>query len=126
MTLHNCGEIALQAAEATVPAFVMLVAILDAGKLFVGNGDLGGFATRREVYSDESVGHRPAFPAPGVDEFAGRIDEAVSTENIVDIAAFVSNGDAIFVANTKIDVGLGGVVVTGREPLAELVGVGPL
>ena len=43
----------------------------------------------------------------------------------VNVAALVSDGDAVLVADTKIDIGLGGVVVGGGEPLAELVGVGP-
>ena len=116
---------ALQAVEAAVPAFVVLVAVLGVGELLVGDGDLGGFAVGGEVDGDEGVGRGAALPAPGVDEFAGRIDEAVGAEDGVDVAAFVSDGDAVLVADAEVDVGLGGVVVGGGEPLAELVGVGP-
>ncbi len=103
----------------------MLVAVLDVGELLVGDGDLGGVAAWREVDGDEGVGHRAVFPAPGIDELAGRVDDAVDADDVVDIATFMSDGDAVLVADTEVDVRLGGVVVGGGEPLAELVGVGP-
>ncbi len=123
--LRGRRESALQAVEAAVPAFVVLVAVLGVGELLVSDGDLSGLALGSEVDSDESVGHRAAFPAPGVDEFAGRVDEAVGAEDGVDVAALVSDGDAVLVADLEVDAGLGGVVVGGSEPLTELVGVGP-
>src|SRR6267154_333110 len=64
-----------KAAEASIPAFGVLVAVLDAGELFVGDGDLGDVAVGVEVDGDEGVGRGATFPAPGVDELAGRLDE---------------------------------------------------
>jgi hypothetical protein len=99
----------------------VLVACFGIGKLIVGDGDLGGVAFRGKVDGDEGVGGGAVFPAPGVDELAGRVDAAVGSEDGVDVTAFVSDVDAVLVA----DAGVGGVVVGGGESLAELVGVGP-
>jgi hypothetical protein len=102
----------------------MFVAVFGVGELLVGDGDLGGFALGGEVDGDERVG-RGTFPSPSVDELARRLDETVGAEDGVDVAAFVSDGNAVFVVDAEIDAGFGGVVVGGGEPLAELVGVGP-
>jgi len=72
----------------------VLVAVLGVGELLVGDGDLCGVAVGVEVDGDEGVGRGAALPAPGVDEFAGRLDEAVGAEDGVDVAAFVSDGDS--------------------------------
>ena len=125
MLLCGCCESALQAAEASVPAFVVLVAVLGGGELLVGDGDVGGVSLRGEVDGDEGVGCRATFPAPGVDELAGWFDEAIGAKDGVNVAAFVGDGDAVFVADAEVYVGFGGVVVGGGEPLAKLVGVGP-
>ena len=103
----------------------MLVSVLGIGELLVGDGDLGGLALGGEVNGDQGVGHGATFPAPGIDELAGRVDKVISTEDGMDIAAFVGDRDPILVANAEIDAGLGGVVVGGGEPLAQLVGVSP-
>jgi hypothetical protein len=118
-------ERALQAAEASVPTFGVLVAVLGSGELLVGDGDLGGFALGGEVDGDEGVRRRAAFPTPGVDEFAGRVDDAVGAEDGVDVAALVGDCDAVLVADLEVDAGPGGVVVGGSEPLTELVGISP-
>jgi hypothetical protein len=123
--LRGRRESSLQAVEAAVPSFVVLVAVFGVGELLVGDRDLGRIPVGGEVDGDESVGHGAAFPAPGVDEFARRVDEAVGAEDGVDVAAFVSDGDAVLVSDLEVDAGLGRVVVGGSEPLAELVGVGP-
>jgi hypothetical protein len=83
-----CEE-ARKAAEASVPAFGVLVAVFSVDELLVGDGDLGGFAFGGEVDSDEGVGCGAVLPAPGVDELAGWLDEAVGAEDGVDVAAFV-------------------------------------
>jgi len=123
--LHSRRESALKTIEASVPTFVVLVAGFGVEELFVGDGDLGGVAARGEVDGDEGIGGGAVLPAPGVNELAGRVDEAIGAEDGVDVAAFVADGDAVLVADTEVDAGLGGVVVGGGEPLAELVGVGP-
>jgi hypothetical protein len=122
--LRRCQE-ALETIEAAVPAFAVLVASFGVEELIVRDGDLGGVAARSEIDGDEGVGFGTSLPAPGVDEFARWVDEAVGAEDVVDVAAFVGDGDPVLVADAEVDGGLGCVVVGGGEPLAELVGVGP-
>src|SRR5271156_4428562 len=103
----------------------MLVASLDVEELIVRDGDLGGVAARGEVDGDEGIGFGTSLPPPGVDEFVGWVDEAVGAEDVVDVATFVGDGDAVLVADAEVEGGVGGVVVGGSEPLAKLVGIGP-
>ena len=103
----------------------MFVASLDVEELIVRDGDLSGVAARGEIDGHKGVGFGTSLPAPGINEFAGWVDEPVDPEDVVDVAALVGDGDAVLVADAEVDGGLGGVVVGGGEPLAELVGVGP-
>jgi hypothetical protein len=64
----------------------VFVAILGVGELLVSDGDLRGFAFGGEVDGDERVRGGTALPAPGVDEFAGRIDKPVGAKDSVDVA----------------------------------------
>jgi hypothetical protein len=118
-------EEALETIEAAVPAFAVLAASLSVEELIVRDGDFGGVAVRSEVDGYEGVGFGAPLPPPGVDQFAGRVDEPVRPEDVMDVTALVGDGDAVLVADAEIDAGFGGVVVGGGEPLAELVGVGP-
>ncbi len=113
-----------EALKASVPSFVVLVASLEIEELVVSDGDFGGIALRSEVDRNKGV-CRGSLPSPGIDKLAGWIDQMVGAYDIVDVTAFVSDRDAILVAYTKVNGGLGGVVIGGGKPLTELVGVCP-
>src|ERR1700734_1366038 len=93
--LNRRYKSALKAVKASVPTFVVFVAILGIGKLLVGDSDLGGFAVRCEVNGDERVGSGTILPAPSVDELVRWVDEAIGAEDSVDITVFVSDNDAV-------------------------------
>src|SRR5580700_4688575 len=103
----------------------MFIARFDIEELLVGYFDLGGVALGDEVDGDEGVGGGTAFPVPGEGEFLGRVDNLIGAYDGVDVAAYVMDGDAVVATDAQIDVGDGGVLVGGTEPLAELAGVGP-
>jgi hypothetical protein len=125
MVIDGRLEESLEAVEAAVPTLVVPITGVGIGELLVGDDDFGCVAFRGKVNRDEGVAHGTTFPAPGVDELAWRIDDAVGAENGVNVAAFVGDGDAVLVIDAKVDSGLGGAVVGGSKPLAELIGIGP-